>query len=135
MRNTQVISKRQIAAIIVPIALLLSLGVGQYVLQATDPGTTTKQSSEPVNVAVQKDVVSYRADGKTTALAQLEALNDTIETKTTEFGTYVDAINGFKGGTDGKYWSFYVDGKMAQVGADALTPTADQLIEWKFQKL
>ena len=56
-----------------------------------------------------------------------------VAIKDSSYGPYVDSINGLVGGTDGKYWAFYVNGKLAEVGANAyITQSADQ-IEWKFE--
>jgi hypothetical protein len=45
----------------------------------------------------------------------------------------VDSINGTTSGTGGKYWSFYVNGQQASIGAGAYTTKTGDKIEWKFQ--
>lgn len=89
--------------------------------------TTVSQATET------KDRVSFTANGKETVLDQLKAVNSSVVTKEAELGTYVDSINGLKGGTDGKYWTYYVNGTMGSVGADAHTPKKGETIEWKFR--
>lgn len=79
--------------------------------------------------------ITYTAKAGITSLQQLQDEADNIVVKETEFGRYVDAIEGHAGNTDGKYWSFYIDGKLAEVGADAYIQKGGEKIEWKFQKL
>ena len=56
----------------------------------------------------------------------------TVQTKHYSFGDLVTAIDGSKGNGP-KYWTFYANGKEAQVGAGAyVTKTSDKL-EWKLQ--
>ncbi len=76
--------------------------------------------------------LKYQGEQGQTALALLKA-HAQVETKDSSYGPYVDSINGVKGGTDGKYWAFYVNGSMAQVGADAYSTQAGDHIEWKFE--
>jgi hypothetical protein len=76
--------------------------------------------------------VKYDGQEGKTALALLEQ-EATVVTKDSSYGPYVDSINGVTGGTDGKYWTFYVNGAQAQVGAGAYTTKATDKIEWKFE--
>ncbi len=90
---------------------------------AASTAKTTKQNTEPVAYAGQ--------EGKN-ALELLEQ-NATIVTKDSAYGKYVDTINGVQGGTDGKYWAFYVNDQLAQVGAADYATKATDKIEWKFE--
>lgn len=47
-------------------------------------------------------------------------------------GTMVEKIGSFTNGTDGKYWTYSVNGKFAAVGADAYELKPDDRIEWTF---
>ena len=80
----------------------------------------------------RSDVVSYKGVNDKTALELLKEVAQ-VETKDSSYGVYVDTINGIKGGTDGKYWTFYVNGSMATTGADAYKTKDGEVIEWKFQ--
>lgn len=91
-----------------------------------------QQSSSQQQVAEQSDVISYKGVTDKTALELLKEIAH-VETKDSSYGVYVDAINGIKGGTDGKYWTFYVNGSMATSGADAYQTKDGEVIEWKFQ--
>ena len=83
----------------------------------------------------RSDYVSYTASKGTTALAQLKQVARGVVTKTSSFGEYVQSIGEYKGGDDGKYWTFYVDGKMASTGAGTYVAKGGEKIEWKFEKL
>lgn len=47
-------------------------------------------------------------------------------------GILVERLGDFENGTDGKYWTYTVNGVFAPVGADVYTPKAGDLIEWTF---
>lgn len=81
------------------------------------------------------DYVSYTAQKDTTALAQLKRVASGVITKSSSFGEYVQSIGTLKGGDGGKYWSFYVNGKMASVGAGSYVAKGGEKIEWKFEKI
>lgn len=121
----------------------ITIGLGVVVVAAgvwlgvaaNTPKTADTQAPQPTTGQAQKaqpaDITYDGAEGKT-ALALLQE-QESVETKDSSYGTYVDSINGLKGGTDGKYWTFYVNGQMSQVGADAYTTKSGDSIEWKFQ--
>ena len=58
----------------------------------------------------------------------------TVELKHYDFGDVADSIDGTVGGKDGRYWIFYVNGKMSQVGAGEYKIQPDDKIIWKYQK-
>lgn len=117
-------------------AVLLAIGVTTVVLVNLDdtPQTEQQQTHQPTEIEKneQVEVVSFTAEPDKTVLDQL-ASHAAIETKESTYGTYVDSINGKKGGEGGKYWTFYVDGQMAQVGAGAYVTEGGEKIEWKFE--
>ncbi len=80
----------------------------------------------------QVDHLTYKGQNGKTALELLKQ-KATVITKQSSYGEYVDSINGLVGGTGGKYWTFYVNGTMASVGAGSYTTTANDSIEWKLQ--
>lgn len=83
-------------------------------------------------------VFSVKMEKDSTALAQLQKAavdnNIIIEVKTESFGSYVDSLDGLKGGTDGKYWLYSVNGKEAAVGADQYKLAEGDVAEWRFTK-
>lgn len=96
----------------------------------TIPLTITKGSGDPVQyeVSVQPD---------TTALALLRQAstehNFAIHTKTYSFGDLVDGIDGITA-DDTHFWSFYVNGTAAAVGAGDYKIQAGDKIEFRFEK-
>lgn len=57
-----------------------------------------------------------------------------VGTKTSSYGSYVESIESVTGGTDGKYWLYYINGTQAQVGADKYVPKDGDKISWRFEK-
>jgi uncharacterized protein DUF4430 len=76
--------------------------------------------------------ISYQGEDGKTALELLKQ-KATVVTKDSSYGQYVDSINGVAGGTGGKYWTFYINGQQASVGAGAYTTKATDTITWKFE--
>lgn len=78
--------------------------------------------------------VSYKGAEGQTALALLKATHR-IETKTySGIGDFVESIDGQKGDS-GHFWSFYVNGKAATVGASSYVTKTGDVIEWKFEEI
>lgn len=78
--------------------------------------------------------VLYRGQDGKNALDLLKA-GHKVEVKTySGIGEFVDGIDGLKSDAQ-HFWSFYVNGKQATVGAGSYTTKAAELIEWKFEKI
>lgn len=119
-------------------ALLVLVVAAVFVVNNLPQDTDIESGTNQVETAVSdesRDIVRFTASANGSALEQLQAVNDSVVVVESELGSYVDSINGLSGGSDGKYWSFYVDGEMAQVGAGQYQPKGGEVIEWKFQKL
>lgn len=54
--------------------------------------------------------------------------------KNYETGVFVEAIGSQKNGADGKYWLYYVNGKMPAMAADKQIIQAGDVIEFRFEK-
>lgn len=93
---------------------------------------TQQHSSSPAASVqhVAPHYLTYRGVSGKTALALLQERAQ-VGIKRSSFGALVDSVNGVHGG--GKYWMFYVNGKQAQVGADAYVTKNGEKIEWKFE--
>ncbi|MFH1366398.1 MAG: DUF4430 domain-containing protein [Patescibacteria group bacterium] len=52
-----------------------------------------------------------------------------------DFGTLLEELNGYVNGTDGKYWTYSVNGKEAMVGVDAYQVSGGDTVEFKFAKM
>lgn len=90
----------------------------------------TEQSAER-----HRTEIVYIAKTGETALEQLKYEADNVITKQSDYGELVISIEGYDSGTDSKYWSFYIDNKMAEVGAGSYIQKGGERIEWKFQRL
>lgn len=119
--------------------LVVAIAIFAIVLTNNKPKDSTTATDQPAQqnssqqqAAERSDVVSYKGITGKTALELLKEVAH-VETKDSSYGTYVDSINGIKGGTDGKYWTFYVNGSMATSGADSYQTKDGEVIEWKFQ--
>lgn len=122
--------------IIIIAILVASLSFGAWAVSTNSTNQESALNDQPTNsVSLGRTEISYLAQPGITSLAQLKDNAKDVITTESEYGELVDSIEGHKGGTDGKYWSFYVNGEMAQVGADAYIQQEGDLIEWKFQKL
>jgi len=99
--------------------------------------STTQTTITPQNVVnsnVEPDLYTVSYEGKVgTSVLDLLSQHAQAETKDSSFGTYVDTINGITGGTDSKYWLFYVNGEPATVGASEYMTHDGDLIEWRFE--
>ncbi len=97
----------------------------------------TKPATAPHIAVVQPaknqlQQLSYQGETGKNALALLKA-HATVVTKNSSYGEYVVSVNGVGGGTSGKYWMFYVNGRQAQVGAGQYITKAGDVITWKFE--
>jgi hypothetical protein len=129
MKLTRKVAFVTSAILVVAIAIFAVVLTNKPKDAATD---LPAQSSSQQQPAEKTDVVSYKGVNDKTALELLKEVAQ-VETKDSSYGTYVDTINGVKGGTGGKYWTFFVDGSMATSGADVYKTKDGEAIEWKFQ--
>jgi len=110
------------------IALFLTLQNNQ---KSPDVKGVVEQKQEET-VKANPYLIVYQGVDNKNALELLKTKENVI-TKQSSLGEYVDEINGIKGGTDNKYWIFYVNGKMAEVGSDVYVTKSTDRIEWKFE--
>lgn len=73
----------------------------------------------------------------TTALGMLRAESGKqaftlVEKKYAGLGSLVEQIVDFKNGTDGRYWTYSVNGHFAPIGADSYVLTSGDSIAWTF---
>jgi len=102
--------------------------------QVTTPSGNQADTTPGPSTADPTDI-RYTAEAGISSLAQLKQEAKDVVTVESSYGEYVDAIGTHKGGTDGNYWSFYVDGSLSEVGAGSYIQKGGEVIEWKFQKL
>ena len=104
-----------------------------YVPDYKQPGPPPEapQSELPAQTA---EYVSYRGQEGKNALDLLKASHK-VDVKTySGIGEFVDGIDGLKSDAQ-HFWSFYVNGKQATVGAGSYTTKATDVIEWKFERI
>lgn len=124
------ISKKTVVSVA---AALVVAGIGTFALLNRTPAEPAAAVTVS-QVKTSSDSVSYVGKKGVTALSQLKETANGVVTKSSSYGEYVDAIGERSSGKDGKYWTFYVDGKLASVGAGAYIAKGGEKIEWKFEK-
>lgn len=121
--------------LVIIVTIVVLTGVTAWILSNKLRNDDTKQTSTTQTeqkTESQPNTLSYDGVEGKNALELLKS-KAAVVTKQSAYGEYVDAINGIVGGTDGKYWAFYVNGTMAQVGAaDYKTKNGDK-VTWKFE--
>ncbi len=117
------IIKLNIVAAVVAVATLTGWGI-----IANSP---SHKVSIITNSQHQVTQLTYHGQTGQNALSLLKKHAD-VQTKHYSFGDMVVGINGTTG-SGPKYWTFYINGKMADVGAGSYTTKADDIISWKLQ--
>ena len=91
-----------------------------------DDGTGHPQSFE---LTVSSEMTAYdllKAAAKQAGLS--------LKTKKYDFGISIEGIGDMIAGKDGKYWMYYVDGKLAPVACDKQKISPGARVEFKFEK-
>lgn len=113
--------------------ILVIVGARAYLRTHTTKPAAAPSPSAAVSASPSVSTVSYRCVAGKTALDVLKS-SHTVNEKTSDYGTYVQGIDG-KDGDDKHYWSFYVDGTAASVGASSYTCKNSESIEWRYTNL
>lgn len=85
---------------------------------------------------ISDNLVAYQGD---TAFFLLERCSEKngFSVDSTYYAQYdstlINSINNAVGGTDGKYWQYYVNGQLPNVGADKCILTNGDLLKWSFE--
>lgn len=135
MKESKIIIRRVVVTILISSVVLMGLLLIVNTLQHDTTGPTQSTVEGTTTSGEQLASVQFTAVPGVSVLDQLIDYNETVEVVQSDMGTYIDSINGLVGGTDGKYWSFYVDDEMAKVGAQQYITSGGEVITWKFQKL
>ncbi len=94
------------------------------------PQVPAQKASE--SGTLKQDQVSYNCEKNSSAFDGLiKETKGNVETKDYSFGKMINSINGVSGGTDNKYWIYFVDGKSASASADNYKCQGQEKIEWK----
>ncbi len=92
----------------------------------------TKESKPSAGLLDSTLVVRYYGTEGKTVLELLEVSHQ-VEKKTSSVGSFVEAIDSVKNRTN-RFWLYYVNGKKPNVASDRYPTTADDTIEWRFEK-
>ncbi len=117
--------KNKLMALLVPLVIIGGV-VGAVTSHSASPAHVVKQQTQTVDI-------SYPGQSGKNALDLLKKYAS-VETKHYSFGDQVISINGTPG-KGPKYWSFYVNGKLSNVGASTYVTKSSDKIEWKLQQL
>ncbi|MFH1751058.1 MAG: DUF4430 domain-containing protein [Candidatus Micrarchaeota archaeon] len=101
--------------------------------------TQTSEKSVAVNITI------FDGEGEQTLLREIEPGGSALEAlmqvaevdyKQYPFGAYVFGINGLRENTrnSGKYWQYYVNGKIAMVAMDRFKIRSDTDLEFRYEK-
>ncbi len=85
------------------------------------------------NTQHQLTEITYHGKNGVDALTLLKQ-QAIVKTKHYAFGDIVVAING-SNGNGPKYWTFYVNSKMSEIGAGAYQTKNSDVLEWKLEQL
>ena len=122
-----VLTKRNILIGVVAFVLLLGAGSTWYAA-----GYARSHSVQVVtNASHQMTQLSYHGQNGVDALTLLKQ-HATVTTKHYSFGDMVESING-TAGNGPKYWTFYINGKEATVGAGAYQTKSGDMLMWRLQ--
>lgn len=131
--------KKSKLKLLVYLVLIFAMGAGAWAVIASQSQESASPKLESTvraeTPARTRTEITYTAHAGFTSLEQLQNEADNVVVKETEYGKYVDVIEGHQGGVDGKYWSFYINGELSQVGADTYVQEGGEQIAWKFQRL
>jgi hypothetical protein len=123
-RDRSVVRSR-ITAWIAPLVLLLATaGCGGY---SGPPDIETARAG----LRPEHRIVYEGEDGKT-ALELLEETAESVVTEGRGDELLVTAINGIDGGTEGRYWLYYVNGEAALIAASRMNTVKGDAVEWLF---
>lgn len=125
MGRVSLIAKTKLISAIVPLVIVGAGVIGA----ATSHGAVPKPIITTQNS--QTTDIKYKGIEGQNALDLLKKYAQ-VQTKHYSFGDLVTAINGTQGNGP-KYWSFYLNGKLSDVGAGVYITHARDMIEWKLQ--
>ena len=100
--------------------------------------TTTQQqdaeTEQPITFEQEGEVVKYSGVTGQTALDTLKLLTD-VKVEESSFGEFVTGIGEVSADSSKNFWSFLVNGSMAEVGAGDYVAKGGDQIEWQLTEL
>ena len=130
--------------------LFLALGLGSYLVNKGLERRPAKIDKPVVGLSDQesdhvKVILDFGDDKLATysgisANNAFEALLDAVQSenleviyKSSDFGVLVEEIAGVKNSKD-SFWLYYINGQMAEVGADEYQLKKGDIVEWRYEK-
>lgn len=126
MGRTAQLLKSNVIAIVAFVVLLSGVAGGAWYHHVHANHLQTVTNSQH-----QLTEVSYHGENGGNALTLLKKYAH-VQTKHYSFGDMVTSINGVSGNGP-KYWTFYVNGKEASVGAGSYTTKSSDIVTWRLQ--
>lgn len=125
MGRVNLLSRTKLVSAVVPLVIIGTGVIGALTsYDATSKTTISTQSSQATDI-------KYEGVEGQNALDLLKKYAS-VQTAHYTLGDLVISINGIEGNGP-KYWSFYVNSKLSDVGADSYITHIGDTIEWKLQ--
>ena len=138
MEETKPSKQRIIVAVIFGVALLVGVVFAVITIagsndEQTETQTTQTQQQTQDDADEQETyTVSFTAEAGRTVLEQTHEHAE-VETEDAGMGEYVIAMDGMTGGDDNRFWTYYIDGEPAAVGAGDYVTEGGETVEWRFE--
>lgn|SRR5680860_429916 len=89
------------------------------------------------NISVTLKIIANEDDiSRESTVFDISKENVTVEYNNNyDFGVFIESINGIKNGDDGKYWQYYINGKLGDVAVDKKNLEAGDEVEWRFEEV
>ncbi len=133
--------KKDITYIIVILAIIVGISViGNkfYAPNIETPGEEMRDTAITLRIDGLNLTERYDVSENTSVLALLQEIDKSdadLKLKTKEYsglGALVISMGNKENGKDNKYWQYYVNGIMPQVGADKYILQNGDIVEWRF---
>lgn len=123
-------AQNKLKTIVIAVVILAGAGgvIGSVVANSPSHKVATS-----VNSQQQLTDIRYNGQKGVDALTLLKK-HAMVQTKHYSFGDLVTSINGSQGNGP-EYWTFYVNGRQANVGAGSYITKSTDKLEWKLQQL
>ena len=124
--------------------MALILGLSVYIDRQGDlQNAPTEDVQETINISLSIEDIyvnkSISVAVGDTAYEVLQALDEEdpelllVAKEYPGLGILIEGINGKINGEDDKYWQYFVNGTMPQVGADKLELKDGDIVEWRYE--
>jgi uncharacterized protein HemX len=128
-------SNKKKLPLIIAVVVLAIIGIGGWRYQQHQQKQEQQRQTQvaaAAEAAKTVEYVTYKGITGQTALDILKSQHK-VSVKVYSFGDLVESIDGVSGAGP-KYWTFYVNGKMADMGAGSYQSQPTDKIEWKLEQ-